>query len=413
MRLGIYTDMVYRSDGETITTNRAFVRFVTSLPPRVDEVVLFGRLHPEPGRTTYGLDGDAIRFVALPYYPRITAVASMLAAVRESWRIFTAELERLDAVWVFGPQPMAVVFASAARRRSTPLILGVRQDYPRYIASRLPGPAWRWAVPAARVLEAAFRRMSRTSATVALGEDIAARYSAGAPVLATGFSLVSRLDIVSLEAALARPWAGQLRVLSVGRLDPEKNPMLLLDIAAGLRAREPAWKLLIAGDGPLRRRIDEEISRRGLGDCVEMLGEIPNGPELWSLYRRSHVFLHVSLTEGLPQVLFEAQAAGLPVVATAVGGVPGALRQGATGLLVDAQDSEAAIAALERLRLDRGRREELVGAGLAAVSSETLEDQLDRVAAFIRQASAPTVLAVAAAGPDFEASRARRPAGWR
>src|ERR671910_939436 len=102
MRLGIYTDTLYGTDGESLGNSRAFTRFLTSLPPRVDEVVLFGRLAPEPGRAEY-------------------------------------------------PLPTALLFAAIARRRGVPLVLGVRQDYPRYVGGRLPGRAWAWAVPAARV----------------------------------------------------------------------------------------------------------------------------------------------------------------------------------------------------------------------------------------------------------------------
>ena len=106
-------------------------------------------------------------------------------------------------------------------------------------------------------------------------------------------------------------------MLSVGRLDPEKNPLLLLDIAERLRELDPRWRLVIAGTGPLRAELDAEIARRRLEENVELLGKAAGGLELWSLYRQSHVFLHVSLTEGVPQVLFEAQAAALPMIVSA------------------------------------------------------------------------------------------------
>jgi glycosyltransferase involved in cell wall biosynthesis len=239
VRLGVYSDLVYRSDGETLSTHQAFVRFVTSLPPRVDEVVLFGRLDPEPGRSHYVLPAEGVRFVPLPHYPAVTALASQARAVARSRRLFEGELRRLDAVWIFGPHPMAVVLARAARRRGVPLFLGVRQDYPAYIASRLPGRLWAWAVPVAHALETAFRRLARTAPTVALGEELAQAYRGrGASVLTTGFSLVRAAELAPLEAALAKPWDGELRVLSVGRLAVEKNPLLLPEIVARLRDLE-------------------------------------------------------------------------------------------------------------------------------------------------------------------------------
>jgi glycosyltransferase involved in cell wall biosynthesis len=383
MRLGVYSDLVYRREGETLSNNRAFVRFVTSMPPRVSEVILFGRLDPVPGRSPYVLPGEAVRLVALPYYRRVTAIGTMLRAVRRSCAVFAAELERLDGVWIFGPHPLALLFAAIARRRGTPLFLGVRQDYPQYIANRLPGRSWRWAVPVAHGLDLAFRRLARDAPTVVLGEELARKYRTdGAAVVSTGFSLVRRSEVVPLDEALARRWDGERVVLSVGRLDPEKNPLLLLEVIRRLRASDGRWRLVVAGDGPMRGEMEARIAATGLAGSVQLLGEVPNGPELWDLYRRSHAFLHVSFTEGLPQVLFEAQAAGVPIVATAVGGVPEALAGGAGGLLMPPDDADAAVAALQQVAADEELRRRLVTAAHENAERETLEAQLDRLAAF-------------------------------
>jgi glycosyltransferase involved in cell wall biosynthesis len=206
-------------------------------------------------------------------------------------------------------------------------------------------------------------------------------------VLETGVSLVPACEVVARERALARDWSGELRCLSVGRLSREKNPLLLLDAIAAIRERDPRWRLVIAGDGPLRATIADAVAARGLGDVVTLAGEVANGPRLWQLYRGSHVFLHVSLTEGLPQVLVEAHAAGIPVVATDVGGVRAALGDGARGLLVPPCDAPAAADALERLAGDPGLRQRLLLAGLAHARGETLEAQVARLAGFIEEAA--------------------------
>jgi glycosyltransferase involved in cell wall biosynthesis len=384
IRLGVYTDMAYRADGDGIYTGRAFVRFLTEMPPRVAELTVFGRLDPTSGRAPYRLPNGTVRFVALPYYRRISSIGSMLRSVAKSCHVFAAELDRLDAVWIFGPQPMAVVFAWLARWRGKPLVLGVRQDYPRYIASRLPGRSWRWALAAAHVLDIVFRRLAKRAPTVAVGDDLARRYSVGGPVLSTGFSLVPRSALQSADLAIAKNWDAQRTVLSVGRLDPEKNPLLLLDIAERLRELDSRWRLVIAGTGPLRAELDAEIARRRLEENVELLGEVANGADLWSLYRQSHVFLHVSLTEGVPQVLFEAQAAGVPIIATAVGGVRGALDGGNGGLLMEPDNAVEAVSLLNRLADDPALRRRLIESGLEQVSHQTQEAQLDRIVMFIR-----------------------------
>ena len=385
MRLGVFADSLYHRDGDVLSNGRAFTRFVTGLGAHVDEVVIFGRVTPEPGRADYVLPTTGVRFVALPHYANVLAVVPMVKAMRRSMAVFAAELERLDAAWIFGPHPMAIAFALVARRRGTPLFLGVRQDYPRYIAHRLPGPAWRWAVPAARVLEGAFRRLGRRAPAVVLGEGLAHAYRGGAPVLVTGFSLVRDDELVSADAALAKSWEGRIELLSVGRLDPEKNPMLLPELMRLLAADGgDAWRLTIIGDGPERPAVERRVRQLGLEHSVDIAGAVANGPALWERYRASHAFVHVSLTEGLPQVLFEAQAAGLPIVATAVGGVAAALGHGDSGLLVPPRDAGALAAALGRLRREPALREELIRRGLRNAAEQTMDAQLTRLADFMR-----------------------------
>jgi len=384
MRLGVYSDMVFCRSGRTLSAAQAFISFITRLPPRVDELVVFGRLDPRECRMAYPLPERAVRFVPLPYYRRVTSLAALGASLPRACRTFHHELERLDAVLVFGPHPVALAFAALARAHGTPLVLGVRHDYPEYIRGRLPGPAWRWAVPAARGIELGFRAAGWRAPAVALGEVIARRYACGHATLPAEFSLVPASELVSADAALAKDWSDELRVLSVGRLAQEKNPLLLVDVLVRLRAHEPRWRLTVAGDGPLRQPLQRLAAERGVEAAVEFTGHVPNGPELWRLYRRSHAFLHVSLTEGLPQVLTEAMAAGLPIVATDVGGVRGALGAGRRGLLVPPDDAGGAAAALERLAGEPHLRHALSLEGLAHARRHTLEAELDQLAAFVR-----------------------------
>ncbi len=109
---------------------------------------------------------------------------------------------------------------------------------------------------------------------------------------------------------------------------------------------------------------------------------MPQGDALRALYLSHHVFLHVSLTEGFPQVLFEAQAAGTPVVATAVGGVTAAVRRHDSALLVPPSDAPVAAAAVTRIATDPVLRRDLIVRGLESVREQTTEAQLDRIVEF-------------------------------
>jgi glycosyltransferase involved in cell wall biosynthesis len=389
MRVGVYSDMVFHREGATLSTDKAFVRLVAALAERTGEVILFGRRAPEPGRAPYALPLDRIRFVPLPHYPQVADVDALLTSLPRTARTFRGELNALDAALVFGPHPVALVFALLTRHAGVPLVLGVRHDYPEYVRHRLPGRGWGWAVPAARAFDFAFRRLARAAPAVVVGPELAARYArGGGSVLELGVSLVPEREVVTPQRALARDWDGELQCLSVGRLAPEKNPMLLLDTIAALRRHNPRWRLVVAGDGPLRPALEEAVAARGLEPAVDLLGEVANGPWLWKLYRSSHAFLHVSLTEGLPQVLVEANAAGTAVVATDVGGVGAALAGGERGLLVPPRDPAAAAVALERLANEPAIRRRLVLKGLEHARKETLEAQVGRLAEFIARAVA-------------------------
>ena len=132
-------------------------------------------------------------------------------------------------------------------------------------------------------------------------------------------------------------------MLSVGRLETEKNPLLLADVLARSATAAGDWRLLICGEGPMEGELRERLRELGVEDHAELLGYVPIHGGLLDLYRSVNAFLHVSWTEGLPQVLLEAFAAGTPVVATAVGGVPEAA--GDAALLIPPGDADAAAAA--------------------------------------------------------------------
>ena len=144
----------------------------------------------------------------------------------------------------------------------------------------------------------------------------------------------------------------------VGRLVPIKAPEVMLDAFAALSARVPGAHLLVVGDGPLREAVERRASASG--GRVHLLGWRHDLPRL---YGAVDAVALTSDNEGTPVALIEAMAAGRPVVATSVGGVPDVVVHGRTGLVVPPRDSVAVAAALEQLAGDAPLRRAL---GLAA-----------------------------------------------
>lgn len=381
MRLAIYTDYEYRFDGVHRYGQRAFVVFLEALRPHVDRLVLVGRLDPRPGRSHYRLHEDT-ELVGLPHYESLarpgSVARSLIASIRRFWRL----LDEVDTVWVLGPYPHSVAFALMTALRGRRLVLGVRQDTRVYIRARRPGQ--RGMHLAADLLEVSWRLLARRHAIVVVGPELERKYRHARSLLALNVSLVSARDVVSVEVARSRSYEGELTVLTVGRLDTEKNPLLLADTLALLQARERRWRLVVCGDGPMRFQLQARLGELGLLERVELRGYIPIDGGLLELYRRSHMFLHASWTEGFPQVLIEAFAAGLPTVATAVGGVSAAA-QGAA-LLIPPGDPQAAAQALERLVRDSALRAQLTDAALRRARVYTLEQESERLLRFLEAA---------------------------
>jgi glycosyltransferase involved in cell wall biosynthesis len=234
------------------------------------------------------------------------------------------------------------------------------------------------------LLDAAYRALARRFPTVVVGPQLARRYQAAARLLPISVSLVERSEIVSAQDARARRYDGELRALAVGRLETEKNPLLLADVLARLDD-DRRWRLVVCGEGELEPRLEDRLATLGERARAELRGYVAIDGGLRELYRASHAFLHVSWTEGVPQVLFEAFAAGLPVVATSVGGVAEAV--GDAALLVPPGDADAAARALARVAGDVELRARLIDAGLALVRERTIESETARLLEFLSAAA--------------------------
>jgi glycosyltransferase involved in cell wall biosynthesis len=321
--------------------------------------------------------------IALPDYSSLRRLPEVARAsfgtIARMWR----GLSEVDVVWAWGPHPFSIVLAVFAMLRQQPVALCIREDTVEFHRRRLPSKLWLPLLGAVWSNVAVFRLLARRVPTVALGTEVAEKYSsARSTALPIAISLIRAEDVMTSPPE--RDWTGEISLLTVGRLEPEKNPLLLVDALARLESEDPGrFRLVWVGRG----RLEDEVLRRarelGVEDRLELRGYIPFGPELLDTYRQAHAFVHVSLTEGLPQVLIEAMAAGIPIVATDVGGVAAALDGGRAGLLVPPAELEALADAVLHVTRDQQLRGRLVAEGLRVARTRTLEHEAARVARFI------------------------------
>jgi glycosyltransferase involved in cell wall biosynthesis len=139
----------------------------------------------------------------------------------------------------------------------------------------------------------------------------------------------------------------------IGRFAFQKNHALLVEAFAQVRSDAPLYLLLVGG-GELENAVREQVAGLGLQERVRFLGV---RADVADILRASDVFVLSSRWEGNPMSVMEAMAAGLPVVSTAVGGVPELVQEGATGLLVPSEDAGALAQAMQALVDDPVRRQ--------------------------------------------------------
>jgi glycosyltransferase involved in cell wall biosynthesis len=202
---------------------------------------------------------------------------------------------------------------------------------------------------------------------------------------------------VELDRFVPAPRTGApspVEVLSVGRLVEKKGFPDLLHACLRLKATPVPFRLRIYGDGPLRRELADLRDRLGLGEEVELVGE-RDGADVLRAYQRADVFaLTPCVTadgdrDGVPNVIVEAMACGLPIVTTDAGGVTEAVRHGVTGLVAGPGDVAAIAGHLGELVTDAALRRALGEAG-----RQTAQERFD-----VRSAARELSLVFAGAGP--------------
>ena len=191
-------------------------------------------------------------------------------------------------------------------------------------------------------------------------------------------------------AAVPEPRAGPCRLVTVGRLQAPKDALTLVRALAELP--RGAYEAVVVGHGPDQPALESEVRQLDLESVVQLAGERKDVPQLLA---SSDVFVLSSGSEGLPLSILEAMAAGLPVVATKVGGVPELVLEGETGFLVPPGDPHSLAAALERLLDDSELRGRLGAAGRIRVEERfdlvsTRQAHLDLYSALLAAAGLPS-----------------------
>jgi GalNAc-alpha-(1->4)-GalNAc-alpha-(1->3)-diNAcBac-PP-undecaprenol alpha-1,4-N-acetyl-D-galactosaminyltransferase len=161
------------------------------------------------------------------------------------------------------------------------------------------------------------------------------------------------------------------QLLAVGRLAPQKGFDILIEAFALAAASIPEWDLSIYGDGPMKTELENQIAARGLEDRVFLMASVS---DIVAVYRSADAFVHPARYEGYPNVILEALASGLPVIAAnSEESIRELLGNGKYGVLCDSESSEALAQALTTTLSESERLGILGASARQAVAANSID----------------------------------------
>ncbi len=382
----VLDQIVVEADG-VFRTDEVFVRFVESLArSRFVRAELCCRLVRDLSTPPYVLDPEVFEIVPLPEYRDVPDLCRRaLTLMPAAARTFDGRMNTWSLAVGFGVHPLTPLAIRMARRRGVPAVLWVRGDLEADIRHRHRGFRRFAGLAVARAVIAA---IPRGTPVVSVGRDDYPFLRSLGPCHLVYSSKFEDADFAAMPRPRRVPGA-PARLLYVGRIAPEKGVEVLLDAFARIHAAPPGSPphLTIAGYDYRGGVYGEEFRRRveasPLGAAVTFAGHVPYGRALFDLYDAHDVLVLPSFTEGFPQVVLEAMARGLPVVATSVGGVPRVLRDGINGRLVAPGDADALAGAVTSLLRDDSASARLAAAGHATAREFTRSSQIRALNEFL------------------------------
>jgi glycosyltransferase involved in cell wall biosynthesis/predicted metal-dependent phosphoesterase TrpH len=370
LRVALVADAVGGMHGVTHTLDELRERGVPGF-----EVEVVGTDHNVDRRLS------AVAEIDIPLYAGLKVGVPSLPAIVE-----TLAEGRYDLVHLCSPGPAGAAAAVIARTMGVPVLGSYHTELAAYAGLRSQDEGLELA---ARMAIGAFYGHCRRVLSPSPASDDVLRGMGVADERIGRWDRGVDLGRFSPERRVEGLFPGELNVLYAGRLTKEKGADLLADAFLQARDRDPRLHLVLAGGGP-----EEDVLRERLGGHATFVGWRA-GDALAQAYASADVFLFASRTDTFGQVLLEAQASGLAVVAVAEGGPTSIVADGITGRLCPA-DAGALAGAVTELAAQPLQRERLAATALDAVATRTWERSLAQLADGYRRALDPAALSAEA-----------------
>lgn len=284
-------------------------------------------------------------------------------------------------VWIKVPGSNGAAAALAAGALAVPHFTYVVGSVREVVAaSPRSGPTRVAALGAAALHDAVNSTLQRTGPSILLGPEL----------FTSALDAVELPDTTDAPAAALRGLARDRRpedawrISWAGRLAPEKGLGTLLRAVTLLLATGRDVQLTLLGDGPERPRLEAQAHILGITEAIHWEGYVGERGKYLARLQESDLFVLPSLSEGVPKVLLEAIACGVPVIASAVGGIPALLGDGRLGRLVRPNDEIELATAIRSLLDDARARQSLRDDGLTWAAEHTAQRQAERLVRWMR-----------------------------
>ncbi len=384
MRVVAIDDAPVWTDGERYSMPNPMNRFYEQLACELGEVVVCGptsRVSADVVNRGHIADPGLVRFASRPYYesPMDFLARGVLLIVPTVWALWQA-VRSADVVYLRLPSVVGLMAYGMTVVRGRPRIVQIKGSWHASVGDRFLGAMKALGKALVKVFAMGDYFIARRSTTLVHTDDHYRRANTGKNRVHMAIvSLVSQGDIRGREDTCQET---PVKLLFVGRVSPAKGLEYVMRALSEMD--EPRPTLRIVGTGPELSRLHQLADGLSLDSLVSFEGNLGHGDSLMEVYRTSDVFILPSVTEGIPKVIFEAMASGIPIIATEVGGIPHVIQHEVNGLLIAPRSVRHIKDAVSRLVSDASLRKGIISKGYETVSHYTLESTAKSVAGIIR-----------------------------
>ncbi|RZB31511.1 MAG: hypothetical protein SRB2_04480 [Desulfobacteraceae bacterium Eth-SRB2] len=391
MKLTVFINQAFYTDGKQISTDLVFIKFIQSFDSVFSKIKIIAPARHIKNCADHGLYicSENIVLSGIPYFHNVNdLIKRSFIVIPRTINTLKKELPDTDVLWIVGPHPLGILVWYFVAKYNTRAFSHIRGNILKDVSARynnsMTGRLY------ANYMHFNNKLLSKHVSVMVVGKELYDFYKNGAKEIHwISPSLISKRDI-ELTRVIVKTRSennnSKINLLFVGRIEPEKGLKYLFQALNELNHREAKTEYLLTIVGGAQRgsehketEIKELAEELDVQKFIVWKGYIRFGVELKRIYRDADVFVLPSLTEGIPKVIYEAMAFGLPIISTNVGGITDIIKHGKNGLIIRTKSCEDISNAVEQIVNDPSLKMKLTTVGLREVEKYTIESSRERI----------------------------------